>query len=1048
MRSTIRYLIESPKVVLMGTGLLVLLGLFSFSQLRYTFFPKEPIEYVDVRMVWQGASPSEVEEGIVVKIEDAVKGITGVRRVTSTSLEGMGSVEIEMKEGADADEVTQDVKNAVDGITTFPERADEPSVTKREVLNRTLRMAVTGEVPRQALKDYAERMQEDLRAMDGISKVFLVGVPPEEIEIEVRENDLRAYNLTFAEVARAVRNANLETSGGEVKTGRENMLIRADQKGYYARDLHQLILRGKPQGEAVRLGDVANIHDRFSDKPVKRYLNGKPAVGVNLFTLNSEDILKNAERAKAYVEDFNQKHEAVKIHIVEDSTELLNARINTLADNGIMGAILVLVVLGLFLNRYLAFWVAFKIPVALLGMLILAQFYDLTINVVSMFGAIIVLGILVDDGVVVAENIYQHYQDGKKPLRAALDGTLEVIPPVLASLATTAVAFSLFFFVAGKVGDFFSAVAFVVIGTLAVALVESFFFLPSHIAHSGAMKGHTKQTKAERATNNSVIWVRDHLYTPALRLGLKYWPLTVVVAVALFIGSISLVGTGTVKTTFFPNVEQDVLKVDLELPPGTSEEVTEELLWQIDESVRKVNDSLSAQRADGKELVENVELVMGPDANEGYLQITLLGAGQRQRNSLQIASEIRQEVGNVPQARNLSYGNPALVFGKPVNIALVSPNLDNLREAKERLRAAMEAKPELKDVTDTDEKGIRELNVELTPRAELLGLSLGQVMQQVRAGFFGLEVQSLQRGDDEVKVWARYPKEGRRSVEQLQQMRIRVGQATYPLDQLATIEPEEGVQSIDHQRGTREIRVKADVANLDVAVPKVLAELEAGVVADILNDYPNMRYSLEGQARESATTQKSIKPVFPIVLLLMLSLIVINFQSFRQMLIVVAILPFCFVGVVLGHWIHGIALSMFSYVGMIALVGVLVNNSLVMVSAFNERLKEGMPFGEALTFTARSRFRAIMLTTITTVFGLGPLILEQSFTAQFLKPTAVAVAYGLAVGTFLTLLLLPVFLKLNNGLARRWGRLRQGAWPSAEAVEPAVQRQQHQMQDA
>lgn len=1048
MRNTISYFIKNPVIVTLGTLLFIVLGLLNLQQTRTTYFPKEKIKFVSVSVVYRGASPSEVEEGIINKIEDNLEGLEGVQRYTSTSVENRGTVSVELTENADANIVLQDVKNAVEKVTTFPENIEAPVTEKVDILNETIRFAVNGNLPLQVLKDYAEEIQDDLIALPGMSQVFIEGLPEEEIEIRLRENDLRTYNLTFNEVARAVRNANLETSGGEIKTPEENFLIRAEAKSYYAKDLQNIVVRATSDGKVVQLKDVADVADQFSDVPIKRYLNGEPSVVINVKSLNNEDILQNAEAVSAYMAEFNANHSKVQCTLIEDNTVNLKDRIATLSTNGIVGALLVLIVLALFLNRYLAFWVALKIPIALLGMMILANFYDLTISMVSLFGGILVLGILVDDGVVVAENIYQHYKEkGKKPYQAALDGTVEVLPAVFISLATTAVAFSLFFFIAGRLGEFFSDVAFVVIGTLIIALVESFLFLPSHIAHSGAMKERKKkQSKLASATNSTLLVFRDRVYSPLLRATTKLTLVTIFAGVLLLGGAIAMVGSGLVKGTFFPNIDQDIIQARLELPPGTSENITEKRLMEIAEAVNKVDKDFSANLEGDLQMVRNVEIIVGPNSNEGSVNVVLLGGERRGVSSFVVASAIRKEVGEIPNAVNTSYGNPGLAFGKPVSIALLGNNLRNLRAAEDELKSALKARSDLKDVIDTDKTGTTEINISLKPKAELLGLSLGQVMNQVRSGFFGSEVQSLQRGDEEIKVWLRYGKADRSSLDNLKNMRIRLaGGAEYPLSELAELNLESGVISINHQNGQREIRVESDVANLDVPVPSVLAEVEKGVLADVLQKYPDISYSFEGQSRESAKTQQSVATYGPIVLITMIALIVLNFKSFSQMIVVLVLIPFSLVGVIAGHYIHGISLSIFSGVGIIALIGVLVNNSLVLISGLNDRLREGVPFDAAVRETAHSRFRAIVLTTITTVAGLGPLIAEQSFGAQFLKPTAVTIAYGLAFGTVVTLVLLPSLLIIFNRLKIYIYWLWEGEKRTAEQVEPAVRQLNNQI---
>lgn len=620
-----------------------------------------------------------------------------------------------------------------------------------------------------------------------------------------------------------------------------------------------------------------------------------------------------------------------------------------------------------------------------------------------------------------------------------------MLPAVFSSLTTTAVAFSLFFFVDGTVGDFFSDVSFVVVATLMVAMVESFFFLPAHIAHSNALTPDSKQTKIEKIFNNSMTWFRDHIYEPFLKIATRRLGLMVVIALVSLAGAFALVGTGTVSVVFFPNVDQDVTYATLELPPGTNEDITLSKLQEIEAAIWRVNEQYSKDREDSLQVVQKVELIMGPDSHEGYLNIVLLGGETRGISSFEISKTIREEAPKIPDARSLAFGSPPALFGKPISVALVGRDLETLRAAKNELKATLEKRDDLRDVTDTDEQGTTELQVKLKPKAELLGLSLSGVLQQVRSGFFGLEAQSVQRGDEEVKIWLRYGEEDKTSVAALRDMRIRTASgAEYPLRDLADLEEGEGVIAINHQDGRREMRVEADVANLEVPVPSVLAEIDEKVLPEIFEKYPGISRTYEGQSRESTKAQGSVRTAGPIILIIMIALILFNFKSYSQTLITLLLIPFTLIGVAVGHWIHGLPLSIFSGVGMIALIGVLINNTLVFVSTFNDRLIEGDEIMPALRETAISRFRPIVMTTITTVAGLAPLIAGQSLGAQFLKPTAVAVAYGLVFATFLTLCLLPSLLIISNRTKMLWYRLWNGERTAPEQLEAPVKQLKHQ----
>ncbi len=1053
MRSVIKYFILHPTIVNLCLFLLIGLGLLQFSRTQVTNFPKQKIRFISVLVPYPGASPTEVESGITVKIEENLEGIQGIDRVTSTSSENLASLRVELTEQTNANVVLAEVKNAVDRINNFPERADSPIVEKIEPKDLALAMGLVGNVPMAVKKDYADMIEDDLLAMPGISDIDISGLPEEEIEIQIRENDLQKFGLSFSQVANAVRSANIDNYGGEIKTANQNITVKADNKGYYAKEIQNLIIKADPLGNTVRLNQVADVIDRFADNADGRYLHGEPIVAITVNTLSSEDILNNAEVALAYLEKFNEEHDNIQLKILEDGTVQVKDRIASMGKNGIIGIALVLLVLALFLDRYLAFWVALKIPIAILGMFIFVPIQDMTINVVSLFGFILVLGILVDDGVVIGENIYQWAKEkGAPPLKAALEGTMEMVVPVLISLTTTAVAFSLFFFLPTQGGEFFGEMGFVVVAVLIVAMIESFFFLPSHLAHSKGLKPGHKPSWIERQFEAFLRFIRDKVYLPVFNLMVagNRWiaPLTIIGFVALLVGALSL--TGRVGFTFFPNLDDDAVFVELNMKPGTPVEITQSKLDVLEEAVWEVNEEYSTGREDGEQVIRFVEQITGPQPNEGKLKITFLGGEQRGISSFELSNRMRALSPPIPEAESLVFGigATAAVFGKPISFALISRNLDELRKAKNDLKARLLERTDIKDISDSDQLGVQESVIQLKPEAELLGLSLDQVMGQIRSGFFGQEVQSLQRGEDEVKIWVRFPREGRSSTDQLLNMRIRdSGGNSYLLSDLVTIENQIGALTVNHLEGRREIRLEANVATQDVSAPVVIGEIEADYLPEILATYPSVTYSVEGQNRDSFKMTNAIVTVGPIILLFIFALIVLNFNSFSQAIIVFSLFPFALIGVIMGHWIQGEALNIFSFVGTIALIGIFVNNSLVFISTLNQRLVDGDNWKTALRETAATRFRPILLTTVTTVAGLGPLILSNSIGAQFLKGPAIAIAYGLAFGLFNVLILLPALLHLFNGIRLQSFNLFHKEKRTPEQVEPAIRSMQHQIID-
>ena len=586
------------------------------------------------------------------------------------------------------------------------------------------------------------------------------------------------------------------------------------------------------------------------------------------------------------------------------------------------------------------------------------------------------------------------------------------------------------------------------IAVLFIALLESFFVLPVHLAHSKGLKEEVKLSKVEQWFTRLMEWLRDRAYMPLYRrtvVGRGYARgLSVVVFTGLLVGTVALVGAGVVNFTFFPNLDDDAIFIELELPPGTPAEVTKQKLQSIEEATWEMNEQYSQGREDDREVVRFVEQIVGPLDNQGELKVTFLNGEERGVSSFRLTQAIREAAPPIPEATRLIYGLGAStsLFGLPVSFALKSKNLGELRQAKEDLKAAMQEMPDqVKDVSDNDMEGIQELRVRLKPQAELLGLNLAYVMGQIRSGFFGVEAQSLQRNEEEVEVWVRYPQEGTRSKEQLLDMRIRTPQGgEYPLRNIAYVEEGTGSLIINHLEGRREIRVEANVASGDVSAPKAIATIEDNVMPGIVEKYPSVSYSVEGQNRMSFKLTSAIATVGPIVLIFIFALIVMNCNSFTQGLLVFMLFPFALTGVIVGHWVHATVLSIFSVIGTIALIGVFVNNALVFISTLNDLLRDGVSFQEAITETARSRFRPILLTSVTTIAGLAPLIFSGSLAAQFLQGPAIAIAYGLAFGVFNVLILLPIFLIAFNRLRQGWyNRVKKDRLSPTE-VEPAVRK--------
>ncbi len=1067
MKKVLSFFLRYPVAVNVLMLAIVLFGLMGLQKTKSAFFPLAESNIINVNIIYPGASPGEIEEGIVLKIEDNLRGLIGIDRVTSTSRENGASIIIEGFRDYDIDVLLTDVKNAVDRVPSFPPQMEPPVVSKLELLNEAISFTISGEgIQLKMLKEIARRIEADLRSIPGISLVELTGFPAEEIEIAVREKDLRAFDLTFEEVSNAVASANILSTGGNIKTTSEEYLIRANNRSYYGDELDYIVIRANESGNILRLKDVATVRDRWSESPDRLYMNGETAIMIKVSTTNNEDIIAATENTRAYIEKFNQQYDQVQIQIATDRTIALEQRLGLLIENGGLGIFLVLLLLGIFLKPSIALWVAVGLPISFLGLFIFAPAF-MTINVISLFGLILVIGILVDDGIVVGENIYHHYQQGKSPTRAAIDGTIEVIPPVVAAIITTMIAFSTFFFLPGNIGIFFGEISKVLILILAISLIEALIILPAHIAHSRALKRDSKGFLINRWAEKGMFWIRDVLYTPSLRFFLQNKILGFSIPLALMILTGGAFMGGIIKGSFFPPLESDQVNISLTMPQGTSEGITDSIITYIEEKAWEVNKEMTEQAGTGHSIIINsvrrigsstAQAAAGPpglsedaggSTSAAVLTLNLQPEENRGRiNSSMVANALSEAVGEVPGVETLEFGSGNSFGGKPISVSLVSNNIAELKGAKVELRNQLAAMPQLKDISDNDPAGIKEIRLELKDNAYLLGMNLNSVMTQVRSAFFGASVQRFQRGRDEIRVWVRYDEQDRASIDDLDNMWIVTPtRDRVPLSEIATYTIERGEVAINHLDGKREIRVEAAQKNIRDSATELLASVQENIMPDILLKYPGITALYEGQNREAGQIGGAMRDVLPAIFLLMYVVIAFTFRSYTQPLMLFVLIPFSLVGVAWGHWIHGMSINMLSILGIVALIGILVNDGLVLIKKFNNLLASGLSFEESLQEAGKQRFRAIFLTSITTVAGLAPLIFEKGFSAQFLIPMAISVAYGIAFATFLTLYLLPLLLSTNNSIKKGVYWLRTGKWAEGRDLERVVKEQKLHAQE-
>lgn len=1040
MKKIVSYFIKHSVSVNILILAFVVFGVVGGKQIKSSFFPLVESRIITIQLTYPGASPQEIEEGVVLKIENNLKGLVGIDRFTSRSVENSATITVEVLKGYDVNVVLAEIKNSVDKVPSFPTGMEPAVVAKREGIQDVISFVVSGEnIPLTTLKATAREIETDFRAMEGVSQISLSGFPAEEIEIAVLEDKLRAYDLTFKDISDAISKANLLMTGGSVKTDEEEYLIRARNRSYHGEDLKFLIVKANFNGRVVYLNDVANVNDVWSESPEKSFYNGDQSVKVDVQCTNNEDFIDIAEKAMVYIKAFNASHDNVQISVTRNRSTVLDQRTKLLIKNAVFGVGLILLLLSLFLKPRIAFWVALGLPISFLGFFMLASYLGITVNVLSLFGMIIVVGILVDDGIVIGENIYNHFEKGKTPIRAAIDGVLEVVPPITSAIATTVIAFSTFFFLDGRIGDFFSQVAAVVIITLLVSLIEALIILPAHLAHSRALSKEQKTYIFNKYADQFISWMRDKLYEPYLRFFIKNRLLGFAIPISLLIITMGAMSSGLIRFTFFPSLASDRVVITLAMPQGTSEIKTTETIEGIEDAVNIVNAEFTERQTGNIPVVRNVIRKIGPGTANATLTVNLLEGEARDFESEEIANAIQQRVGPIPEAENLNYGAGTNFGGRPVSVSIRGENIGELKAVKDELKAILMTKPKLKNVTDNDPQGIKEIRIKLKDKAQLLGLTLSDVMGQVRSGFFGMQVQRFQRGQDEIKVWVRFEREQRSSMRELLEMRILTPSgARVPLSEIAFYDIQRGEIAINHVDGKREIKVEADLINRKESATDAIAEIRDVIFPEIKLRYPSVSASYEGQNREADKTKNSAKGVIPIVLFLIYAVIAFTFRSYEQPLLLIIMVPFSLIGVAWGHYIHGMSINMLSFLGIIALIGIVVNDGLVLIEKFNGNLRSGMLFNDALIEAGKSRFRAIFLTSITTIAGLAPLIFETSRQAQFLIPMAIAVAYGIAIATFLTLLMLPLLLSLGNSVRVNVVWYFTGVRPTNEEVERAI----------
>ncbi|HEC43762.1 MAG TPA: efflux RND transporter permease subunit [Bacteroides sp.] len=1051
MRKLVEKFVQYPIYANLAIFFVILAGVYAYTSMKKSFFPETESRFITISVFYPGASPIEMEEGVTSRIEEAVRGLIGIKEITSTSVENRSSVSLETTGEYSIDEVLIEVKNAVDGISALPTAAERPIVAKRRSRAPALYMNLApiegAEVDLMALKEYAQRIEEDFFNSGVMSQITLSGYPQPEISVEIQEEELLRYNLTHQDIISAIQANNQDVSGGQIRSEDEELLIRLRSRSTDPNKIGNIIIRGQSDGSYIRIRDVAEVKKKFAETSRKSWINGKTSVSIRVEKLPEEDLEAITDFVLDYMEDFNAKNSGVELSMSRAFLDILNSRLNLLTRNGMIGLFLVVLVLSMFLSIRLSLWVSWGIPFSFLAMFVFAYFYGVTVNMMSLQGMILVIGILVDDGIVIAENIYLHFERGKSPARAAVDGTMEVYPAVLTSVTTTIIAFSPLLFLVGTSMEMMVDLAIVVIGSLFFSLFEAFFVLPAHLSNPKVLRRRNLQSKRpgiKKYFEGFMVWLRERIYHHMLIWLLKWRHAMIAVPIALFLITAGLYLGGFIKNTYYPMVDFDSFEINIAFTPGDGEKQTVAMLRKFEKTIWEVNEDLKLQLEEEGEIIERVQSTLGSafrgqesGAHAGSIRVYPRDLEGLPIAGFDIANMVREKIGPVPEALKFTVGGRNR-WGSPVSVGLMSKNLAELEEAKTYLMTRLHEMPQLKNITENVALGKQEIRLTLKPKAYFLGLDEQTIARQVRLGFYGGQAQRLQEGRDELRVWVRYPMEDRLTLGQMEKMKIKTPSGEYPLIELADYHMERGPVAINRYNGNREVRVEAETVDPYASVPEIIESIEMNIMPDILSQFAGIRFMYHGQQRYSREAITKVYGYFGVAFIIIVLLLMVHFRSVSQTFIIIAMIPISMLGVFWGHGIHGKPLSIMSLWGMVALTGVIINDAIVFLSKYDRLLVQGKKVHDAIVEAGKVRLRPIILTSITTSVGLFPIILEKSVQAQFLIPMAISLAYGVAIGTIFILIFFPILIMLVNDFRVFSRALWTGVRPEREDMAAAV----------
>ncbi|WP_271078453.1 efflux RND transporter permease subunit [Aurantiacibacter sp. MUD61] len=1025
---------------------MVVAGLVSYSTIVQEVFAESSLDTIAVTVDYPGATPEEIEESILQRVEEAVGAIEGVKEITSTANEGSGTVNVELELGTNMSDALDEVKSEVDQIQTFPVEAEEPNVRELTTRQVVMRIALYGDVSERSLKETAYSLEDALSGLDDVSYVETSAVRDYQVFADIPQDRLRALNLSLTDVSRIVAASSLDSPAGSIDTDSEEVRIRTVGQNYNQQDFEDVVLISSGDGAILRLGDVATVRDEFADFDLITRFNDQPVAFVDVFRTSDERVLDVANAVETLLAEDFQLPAGVSYAIWNDQSSLLEDRLSLLVKNAALGLLLVLVALTLFLDLRLAFWTAVGIGATFIGAIFILQWAGSSINMFSLFGFILALGLVVDDAVVVGENIYAERERGRSGMGAAIAGAQRVRIPVIFAVLTTITAFAPLLAVGGTIGKILADIPLVVLAVLALSLVEALLVLPHHLSHlPAAGTAATNRVtrffeKLQKTVDEKLRAFIDGPLDRALQVCVKMPFLVLSASVALLIVFFAMIPGGLIKVAFFPDIEGDRVTARLEMPAGTTIDNTEEVVARIEAA----GDRALARFYDGEPteapFLEGIftsiglrQVQGGPDGLQSTfrpsladIEMSLVPANERDISAAELEDAWREELGEVPEARSFTISSALLNVGDPVNVQISHPDPAVLDQVDDRIVAELQTVTGVFDIESDQDAGMREIELRLKPEARTLGITLQDVASQVRAAFFGAEAVRVQRGREDVRVYIRLPESERDSIADVESFRVRTPGGFTSVGAIADASFTQAPSVIRREDGRRVVTISADIDDDVITGQEANMVLEQEILPPILADYPNMRYSLGGEQEEQQESFGDLGAAFGLALIVIYALLAIPFKSYTQPMIIMAAIPFGLLGALLGHLLLGIPLGILSVFGIVALSGVIINGSLVLIDFLNENLEQGMPPEEAMVDAAKTRFRPIMLTAITTFLGVAPITFETSLQAQFLIPMSASLGFGVLVGTSLLMLVIPslaiIHMRAKKRIALAFGR--------------------------